>query len=320
MFASLPAIEKALQKDPIPGIIVNPKTAVEVVKNGILEKKMAARLESSMQNIADTFRVPLDSHASTKVQRETLSTFLNLYEREKLMSVTKRAYVEGQNPYETPDSCLYDWTKATRQLLSEHCSFTLPPEQTIEQFLQNGPAFLFVFNPALGPLWEVIGQKLSHGSLAPGAELELEIAELSCSGLTLDGSLRIIAQQPLGQTAADGSATYSEKVGRARLKNCIVMNQGMDMRNIPDILKGTQKRAEECAIILKGFSELVAENVTIKGDFHLTVQDGQRAYITQDASGTISVRFEEIETPGWKYKVNWDPSAAPKLLVEETSE
>lgn len=317
LFAYLPSVEKALQKDPIPGLIINPKTVVEVTKNGILEKKMAARLESSMQNIADDFRVPIDTQAPQKEQKEALTTFLNLYDREKLMSVTKRAYVEGQAPYETPESCLYDWTRAMRKLLSTHCSFTLPPEQTLEQFLQNGPEFLFLFNPALGPLWEVIGQKVSHGSIAPGAEIDLEIAELACSGLTVDGTLRIIAQEALGKKMNDGHYQFSDTVGRARIKNCIIMNQGMNERNISDILKGSQKRGEECAILLEGFSELVAENVTIKGDFHLTIPDGKRAYLTQDPSGTLSVLFEDITTPGWKYKVNWNPSSAPKLIMEE---
>jgi hypothetical protein len=319
LFASLPALEKALQKDPIPGIIINPKTAVEVVRNGILEKKMAARLESSMQNIAESFRTPLDPQSSSKEQKEILKTFLNLYERDKLISVTKRAYQEGQNPYETPESCLYDWTQSMRKLLSEHCFFTLPPKQTIEQFLQKGPEFTFLFNPALGPLWEIIGEKVSHGSLAPGAEVELEIAELFCAGLTVDGSLRIIAKQPLGITLKDGSCQFSDKAGRAWLNNCIIMNQGTHVRNIQDILKGQQKRQESCEIILDGFSELVAENVTIKGDFHLTIPDGQRATLIQDPSGSIVVQFEKIEVPGWKYKVNWAPTTAPQLLLEKST-
>ena len=319
LFAYLPAIEKALHKDPIPGIIVNPKTAVEIIRHGILEKKMAARLESSMQNIADSFRVPFDPHASAKEQKDSLSTFLNLYDREKLISVTKKAYIEGQTLYETPESCFYDWTKAMRKLLSDYCQFTLPPEQTIEQFLQKGPEITFTFNPALGPLWEVIGQKFSHGSLAPGAEVELEIAELSCSGLTVDGTLKIIAKQPLGPIMKDGSCQFSDRAGRAQLRNCIIMNQGMSSRNIEDILKGKQEHTEECALILEGFSELIAENVTIKGDFHLTVPDGKRAHLTQDPSGTLSVQFEDIDRPSWKYKINWDPSTAPQLIMDESS-
>lgn len=316
LYASIPAIEKALETDPIPGMLVNPKTCVEVVKNGVVEKKMAARLESCMQNIVDAMRVPVDLHASSKEQQNALSTFLNLYERRKLISVTKRAFQAGQNPYETPESCLFDLGMAMRSLLTEECSFQLPPEQTFEQFLQKGPEYTFTFNPALGPFWKVIGQKFSHGTLAPGAEVELEIAEIACHGVTVDGSLRVLAKNIVGNTAQDGSTTYSDMVGRAWLKNCSILNKGIFSRNVEDFIKGHQMRAETCEIILEGFSEVVAENITIQGDFHLTVPDGKRAIITQDPSGALSVKMETITSPSWTYKVNWEPSQAPTLYVE----
>lgn len=316
LYANIPAIEKALETDPIPGMLVNPKTCVEVVKNGVLEKKMAARLESCMQNIVDAMRVPIDPRASIQEQRKSLSTFLNLYDRKKLISVTKRAFQQGQSFYETPECCLFDLGAAMRVLLAEECQFQLPPEFTIEQFLQKGPEFTFTYHPALGPFWKVIGQKISHGTLAPGAEVELEIAELSCHGLTVDGSLRILAKHVVGNPSKDGSITYSDKVGRAWLKNCIILNKGIFLRNVEDFIKAKQVRAETCEIILEGFSEVVAENITIQGDFHLTVPDGKRAILAQDSSGKISVELEEIQNPSWVYKVNWEPTQAPKLSIE----
>jgi hypothetical protein len=45
---------------------------------------------------------------------------------------------------------------------------------SVEEYLARGPGFLFLFHPALGPLWDVIAQKLRGGALAPGAELVLE--------------------------------------------------------------------------------------------------------------------------------------------------
>lgn len=316
LFAYIPSIEKAIKKDPIPGLLINPKTCVEINHNGTMEKKMAARLESSMQNIADSLRAEINPQASILEQKKALMTFLNLYEREKLISTTKRAYVENQNPYETPESCFYDWTQAMRKLLSKNCAFTLPPEQTLEQFLQKGPSFTFLFHPALGPLWDVIRQKISHGTLAPGSEVELEIAELHCRGLTVNGSFRLIANNVVGTKNERGENLFSEKVGRAKLKNCIIMNSGIESQNISAYIQGKQQRAESCEIVLEGFSELIAEDVTIKGDFRLVVPDGKRARLTQDASGTLSVLLEEMQTPSWKYKVNWDPQKAPQLLVE----
>ena len=45
----------------------------------------------------------------------------------------------------------------------------------VEEYLARGPGFLFLFHPALGPLWDVISQKIRGGALAPGAELVLEV-------------------------------------------------------------------------------------------------------------------------------------------------
>lgn len=44
----------------------------------------------------------------------------------------------------------------------------------MEEYLERGPGFLFLFHPALGPLWDIIAQKIRGGALAPGAELVLE--------------------------------------------------------------------------------------------------------------------------------------------------
>ena len=52
----------------------------------------------------------------------------------------------------------------------------------VEEYLEHGPGFVFVYHPALGPLWEVIGQKLRGGRLARGAEVVLEVAEAQVCG------------------------------------------------------------------------------------------------------------------------------------------
>ena len=41
--------------------------------------------------------------------------------------------------------------------------------------MARGPGFIFLYHPALGPLWDVIAQKIRGGALAPGAELVLEV-------------------------------------------------------------------------------------------------------------------------------------------------
>ncbi len=45
----------------------------------------------------------------------------------------------------------------------------------MEQYLEKGPGFIFLYHPALGPLWDVIAQKVRGGALAHGSELVLEV-------------------------------------------------------------------------------------------------------------------------------------------------
>jgi hypothetical protein len=66
------------------------------------------------------------------------------------------------------------------------------------EYLERGPGFVFLAHPALGPLWSVVGQKLRGGSLAARAELQLEVAQACLQGVHVQGSLRVLADSPLG--------------------------------------------------------------------------------------------------------------------------
>lgn len=60
------------------------------------------------------------------------------------------------------------------------------------QYLERGPSFIFLFHPALGPLWDVISQKLRGGALADRSEMVLEVQTLP--------------SPPLPRLARDGAA------------------------------------------------------------------------------------------------------------------
>ena len=78
----------------------------------------------------------------------------------------------------------------------------LPQVGEVEQYLERGPGFIFLFHPALGPLWAVIAQKLRGGSLAAGSELVLQVAEVAVRNLQLDGSLLVYADAVMGALEA----------------------------------------------------------------------------------------------------------------------
>lgn len=46
---------------------------------------------------------------------------------------------------------------------------------SVEEYLGKGPGFIFLYHPALGPLWDVIAQKIRGGALMHGSELVLEV-------------------------------------------------------------------------------------------------------------------------------------------------
>jgi hypothetical protein len=315
LYVRLRDIPAALAKNPIPGMIVNPKTVVEVMRNGQTIKKVGGRLESCMQNIADGFFAPINAKTLPTPPSAELSTFLVLQDRGKLLSPTKRAYVEGQPLAETSFGSLYDWHCAMRSLLAGSCHMTVPQEATPEEFVHTGPSFVFSFHPAMGPLWTVIGQKLSAGTISQGSELELEIAEIACTNLNLNGSLRVLAHVPTGPTIGEKGRQYTDKVGRANFSNVNVVNKGLKSRAPLEVLNGTLQRHETCEIILEGFSEVVAENLTINGPFHLVVPDGKRAVLHQDGSGAITTTLEAITAPSWHYTVEWKCGVAPVLKV-----
>ena len=311
LFADLKAVAAALKKLPIPGMVVNAKCEADVIDGQATIRRPVARLEAMMQNIADAMTVPVNISQEPSELARLLPTFLTLYDRAKSFSVTKRAFLAGQPVFETPEYCLYDWYRACRNLLKEACSFELPEEQSIERFVQEGPNCTFFFHPALGPLWEVIGQKVSGGNISPGAELEFEIAEIYVRNLSVHGTFRVLCEQVMGQNDGQGGRHFSDDVGRALLENVIIDNEGMVSAPLGDHLKRAVTRHSSCTIRLMGTSELVAQNVTIRGHFALTVPDGKRVTLRQTANGGVEVIEEPYVAPSWHYSVEWVPGEAP---------
>ena len=138
----------------------------------------------------------------------------------------------------------------------------IPEVGTEEDYLKQGPGFIFGYHPALGPLYEVIAQKVRGGILHAGAELNLEITEVDIENLELQGSLLI-----------EGDINLS----RCILKSVQVVNRGID-RAAPNIYwKREVARLESLGITLEGHAEFYAENVVFQGDLQITILDGETA-------------------------------------------
>lgn len=298
LFADIDAVSEKVEHSPIPGMLVNLKKMTFVDAQGNVVEKEVVRLESTMQNIADNFTQQLAQPLSfdESCEKEALfqlSAYLTYHKRQKTISTAKKEYQVGGSMLETPEGCYWDLLKNARELLTEHCSFVLPSPQSDEDYVRNGPSFIFQYHPALGPMYAIIGQKMRKGVLHEGSELSLEIAEVNIENLELMGSLRIHAAQKTKE-----GAHYSDRVGRCQLINVSVRNGGID-RSAPNVYwKNAIQRTESCEIIIHGDGEFYAENVTFSKEMRIEVLAGTRVKAFEQ-EGRVQFSVEPLTFLSW---------------------
>ncbi len=298
LFANIDSIEEASKKLPFPGAIVNMKQNVHANKNGQMLTLQGARLESTMQNISDA--LPVESVQKVPPERE-LMTFVLLCSRNKTISVAKKAF-DPASPKETPESCFYDLITCNLDMLKKFCKFSMDPLCSFDEYLKNGPSMIFLYHPTLGPLYSIIGQKISRGRLHHGAELVLDISHIHIANLDITGSCVIRAKCIVSSSdSKTGHSEYSDLVGKVELLNVKVKNKGLSART-KEYWKKEPERLESCTIHLQGNSQFYAENVTFEGNFTISVPDGMKAYATQMTNGKIHIEMKPLAKENdWKW-------------------
>ncbi|GEM_PF-286463 len=296
LFADIATVKETVEQCPIPGMLVNLKKISFADEEGCMHEQEVARLESTMQNLADCFAEEMDAFP----QAHMLKTYLTYNHRQKTISAIKKPLQDGASLLETPEGCLYDFLCNAYELLFNHCGIRVPQVPSIESYIQKGPSFLFNYLPALGPLFSIIGQKLRRGVLHLHSELKLEIAEVSIENLTLKGSLHIIAKQPIG--IQEGILRYSERVGTVILNNVRVENRGYDPDADNTYWKDEIARHELCEILIHGDGEFVAQDVTLRGAMRIEVDPGCRVTAFEE-NGSLKLKREMLGEAGkrWVY-------------------
>lgn len=315
LFADLHAVLDAVTKCPIPGILVNLKKLTYRTESGEKKEEEIARLESTMQNIADSF-TEIYPASLGESERAQLKTFLTYNKRRKTISAAKREFTLGASLLETPEGCFLDILKNGRELLKDHCGFDVPEVNDPTHFFTHGPSFIFLYHPSLGPLYSIIAQKIRKGCLHEGSELQLEIAEVNIENLTLKGSLLIRAVQSMGHYDENEVLTYSHHSGKCTLKNVIISNKGIDFESPNVYWKNEIMRYESCTIILHGNGEFYAENVTLPGDLWIEVKEGQRG-VAKIVEGKLHIEFEAISTPTWYWEYSVEADSQIKLKLSQ---
>lgn len=281
LFASIEAIEKAVEQQPLPGPLLNFKGHPPL-----------ARLETTMQNIADDI---FYESKTPGVKAEQLPSFILYGERRKTISVTKNPLVPQKTIRETAFGALYDSFANMVELFKTHCGFMLPSMPSEEHFVETGASVAIIVHPALGPLWTIIGQKISKGALHKQSELILDIAAIHVETLVVKGSLMIQALKPLGQTDESGHILFSEKLGRARLRNVTVSNDAA-CRPLEDFLMRPLKK-RGLSIVLEGFSEIDIADTLFEDEEEIVVPNGYKLIIRQGQR-----RLEPLQEPSWQWR------------------
>lgn len=306
LFVNLKALDPVLQLCPIPGLLINMKSKLECYDGP--EKtveKQVVRLESTMQNIAD-YIVDHYPQRLPKGQRGNLRTFLTYNDRQKTISVVKQAYQKGKTILGTPVGAFFELMQNYHDLLTKFCNMQLPPQQTESEFLSEGPSFIALFNPALGPLYSIIGQKIQNGQIAKGSKLVLEITEAHIVNLHLEGCLIIEADRIVGKSDKNGVSTFdSKEAGKCTMINVVVRNTGIDTVDPLEAWKCTDKRQQELRIILRGNAEFVAKDVVLEGNMQFEVLSGQRLVVYQQGD-ELAWHCESIDEATWQWNYHFD--------------
>lgn len=289
LFVDLQAIREAVSKIPFPGMLVNAKNIKFLKADGQIQEEQALRLESTMQNIADCFTE----------NRPSERTYLTYNLRHKTISPIKRVLTEGAALSETPEGHLYDSLYNARELLVKFCKFAVPELPSEVEFQSRGPSFLFVYHPALGPLYSLIGQKVQKGSLTLGSELHLEIADLQMENVHIEGSLRIRTNCIMGSFDQNGLLQYGRKTGKCRLKNVHVFNKGFDSLKC-SVWKEPKTQVQCCEIFLGEGAEFEAENIELKGHIKIHVPDGMKIRAVKKKDKVEWIQ-QSIESASWEW-------------------
>lgn len=341
LYVDLEAAESAVRsgEGALPGMILNLKKKVPVFAEDGRERYVrAGRLECTMQNLADSLANTYVSEDDIPEQAD-LDSFLMFNARRRVTSSAKKrrkpaAVVKGEDLHQTPDGSFLDLQRNAAELL-QSCEVNVPdvvPEGGVVEYLKKGPQFSFVYHPALGPVWDVIQQKIHGGSLATGSEVELEISELQWEHVNVNGSLLIEARYPVGSPRKESSLEgvtrfaagylsssiqsgeeepvppieFGKDMGRVRLQNVVVQNRGVD-REDPGNIQWQRKvnRKEACHILLGAGAEFAAKDVCIKGDQEFLVPDYCRMVVAPDGEGGVTVDVHKLQGRNATWKWNY---------------
>lgn len=306
LFVDLKTIQSLLPRCPIPGMLVNAKKMKYKNYLGQVKEEEILRLESMMQNIAD---VLIDKEMMTR-------TYITSNDRAKTISTIKKEFAFGSSMLQTPEQCYIDLLKNARDLLVNYCDFEVPPVKDTSTFFLEGPSFIFLYHPALGPQYEIISQKMKGGRLAMGSSVKMYLADLYVEHLDVDGSFHITSDAVMGHRDEEGTLKFSDRTGKCILHNVKVRNSGINREASRSFWKDEIVHKEKCEIIIEEGGEFFAEDVVFRGDLRIRVPSGVKVTACMK-EGKLQLKEEIISQPSWKWQ--YSISQDNRILTQRIS-
>lgn len=293
IFADIAILQQAVRQMPYPNFIVNFKEDIHFIPGKNLVTEEIARLESTMQHISEA-----------PIIADSNKTYLTLHDRKKTISAVKRYQQVSNDSLETIEGGFRDLLYNNLLLLQNHCKWNLG--FNISENFATLPG-LFLYHPALGPIYSIIAQKLKSGTFSTGAELQLEIADIVMDQVNIEGSLIITAKNIMGHWEK-GKLHFSSKVGKCIFQNVQIKNQGIEYSANNAFWKNAISRKELCYIELEGNSLFIAEDIVIEGNQRIFVPNGKKM-IAREVNGKVSYQvtpLSEGEEKLWDVQINKD--------------
>jgi len=302
LFVDIDAIERLTDSNPIPGKLVNAKKIKYRDLSGKYVEEEVLRLESTMQNIADSLVEPKEHFSDTQSMEKS---FITSNRRNKTISTIKKEFAFGSSMLQTPEQCFLDFLENARDLLINYCKMQVPKLGDPMNFFLHGPSFIFLYHPSLGPLYQIIAQKMRSGRLALGSEVQLQISELYAENLDVDGSLHVLTDAIMGHKDEKGYLQYSHQMGKCVLKNVRVRNSGIHREASRCFWKDEIVHKEKCEIFIEEGGEFYAENVFLRGDLRICVPSGVKVTAFMN-EGRLEFSQEVLSEPSWFWNYSID--------------
>lgn len=248
LFADIEAIDKVIEQDPFPGLLLNFKS------------DNTARLESSMQNISEHFCAQsVDEYTMETFTGDSYKprSFMTSNFRHKTMSVTKKPFSDPRDIEETPMGALRDYLLSMEELLTQHCHCAVPKWSKSSLFSEIEMPFFFQYHPQLGPAFSIIGTKISNIKWSPRSACFLECKHAHVSNSNIEGSVAI-HEQKLGS-----SKVFLEKV--------VFSNSAFLFPRTRDHLANIQLHDGGFSLILEENAQFVAKEVPFIGPHSIIV-------------------------------------------------